>query len=66
MAGERLVSADLSMTAGKGGTFRHRVFGQDVWVNQPAHPFLEPAGEAKAEEAGVIIAEAVFIALQQL
>lgn len=25
---------------GKAGTFRHRVFGRDVWVNQPARPFL--------------------------
>jgi hypothetical protein len=25
------------------GTFRHPVFGRDVWVEQPTRPFLQPA-----------------------
>lgn len=27
-------------------TFKHRVFGHDVWVTQDKHPFLLPAWEA--------------------
>lgn len=28
---------------GRGGSFRHPVFGRDVYVTQPTHPFLAPA-----------------------
>ncbi len=28
---------------GMPGSFRHKVFGHDVWVEQPARPFLLPA-----------------------
>ncbi len=35
---------------GQSGTFRHPVFGQDVWVNQQAHPFLHPAAEQSQGE----------------
>lgn len=31
-------------------TFRHRVFGQDVWVEQARYPFLRPAAKQKAPE----------------
>ena len=64
--GDKAPHAAALDNRGKNGTFRHRVFGQDVWVNQPAHPFLEPAAESKQDEVGSIITEAVFIALQQL
>jgi hypothetical protein len=34
---------------GRGGLFRHPVFGnKNVWVNQPARPFLQPALEKGA------------------
>jgi hypothetical protein len=39
---------------GKGGTFRHRVFGGDTWVSQPARPFFQTgakAGTPAAERA---------------
>jgi hypothetical protein len=45
---------------GDPGTFRHPVFGnREVWVSQRARPFLEPALEAKGDEAGRRITEAV-------
>jgi hypothetical protein len=40
---------------GDGGTFRHPVFGHDVWVSQAAHPFLEPAAEEKIGDVEQII-----------
>lgn len=36
--------------AGKSGTFRHRVFGTDTWVEQPARPFFASAVDAKDPE----------------
>lgn len=51
---------------GKGGTFRHPVFGnREVWVNQPARPFLAPALEAHREEVAQAIEDAVMVALNR-
>ncbi len=51
---------------GKGGTFRHPVFGNyDVWRPQAAHPFMEPDA-AETAEAGVLIAEAVLTAFKEI
>jgi hypothetical protein len=46
---------------GTGGntSFRHPVFGGDVWVDQPTHPFLFPAVKEKRPEAMLMIAAAV-------
>lgn len=41
-------------SAGVGGAarfFRHRVFGQDVWVNEPTRPFMVPAVQASRDDA---------------
>lgn len=32
-------------------TFRHPVFGTDTWVDQPTQPYLQPAVDAKRDEA---------------
>ncbi len=51
---------------GKGGTFRHPVYGNlNVWVPQPAHPFLTPAGEESAPLVQERVEKAVdlFVAL---
>lgn len=38
-----------SASAGRGGTFRHPVYGnRDVWVTQEMHPFLAPAALSEA------------------
>lgn len=51
---------------GKEGTFRHPVFGNyDVWVNQQAHPFLRPAGEANQEEVAAVFMRAVTDAFRK-
>lgn len=34
---------------GKSGTFRHKVFGHDVWVDQQARPFFYPNVAKDAE-----------------
>lgn len=45
---------------GREGKFRHPVFGnREVWVSQVARPFLAPAFDAKNNEAGRLITEAV-------
>lgn len=45
---------------GSEGTFRHPVFGnRRIWVSQVARPFLAPAFEARNEEAGRRITDAV-------
>ena len=36
--------------AGKSGTFRHRVFGTDTWVEQPARPFFASAVDSRSPE----------------
>jgi hypothetical protein len=40
-----------------GGTFRHPVFGQDVFVTQPMHPYLVRALGEKQDEAVNLIRE---------
>lgn len=40
-------------------TFKHRVFGHDVWVEQPKHPFLLPAWEANKEKVLELMNEAM-------
>lgn len=45
---------------GRGGTFRHPVFGDpSVWVDQEARPFLQPALGAKADAVADAIANGV-------
>lgn len=44
---------------GRDGTFRHPVFGRDVWVSQKARPFLAPALTAKGDEAAGQITDVV-------
>lgn len=45
---------------GKGGTFRHPVFGhRQVWVNQQARPFLRPALQANTRAIVDGLAEAI-------
>ena len=44
---------------GNPGTFRHPVFGhREVWVNQQAHPFLQPAAEANVEQVAQMMENA--------
>jgi hypothetical protein len=47
---------------GKSGTFRHRVFGRDVWVSQAARPSIFPRTEKRMpdveEAAGRAVEEA--------
>lgn len=51
---------------GIGGTFRHRVFGQDVWVNQPAHPSLIPAAHETEALVVATVDAATFQAFTRL
>lgn len=44
---------------GRFGTFRHRVFGHNVWVNQQARPFLWPAAKPWIEETDENIGKVV-------
>lgn len=47
--------------------FRHPVYGnREVWVAQPARPFLNPAAAAKADEAGRAIEQALAEAAKAL
>lgn len=51
---------------GEPGTFRHPVYGnQDVWVAQPAHPYLTPAAEAREAETLVLVMAAVDTAFER-
>ena|SRR5436190_7843283 len=43
-------------------TFRHPVFGKDVWVEQPTRPFLFPAVRAKRNQAMEAISAAIMAA----
>jgi HK97 gp10 family phage protein len=45
--------------AGQEGTFRHPVFGRDVWVTQKARPFLFPALSANVRESLAEIGDVV-------
>ena len=52
---------------GKGGTFRHPVFGnRDVWVDQQARPFLRPALTANRELVVAAVKRAVAKALAKV
>lgn len=48
-----------------GGTFRHPVFGNDVWVTQPTHPYLFPALDENIEAAMVLVTEALDLAITE-
>lgn len=51
---------------GRSGAFRHPVYGnRDVWVEQPARPFLAPALDAHREEVGKAIEDAVVTAVER-
>lgn len=54
-----------SAKASEGGTFKHPVFGQDVWVSQKMHPYLHPAAEHKFPEALVLLTRAIDTALRE-
>ena len=44
------------------GTFRHPVFGTDIWVEQSAHPFLTSGarhGEPSADRAMLAVMDAI-------
>lgn len=52
---------------GQQGTFRHPVFGnREVWVSQPARPFLGPAAEAGRPAALLAAKKAVDDALEEV
>lgn len=40
-------------------SFHHPVYGNNVWVNQPMHPYLRPALWERGEEAVEAIAAAI-------
>lgn len=42
-----------------GGTFRHPVFGRDVWVERSTRPFLAPAARAGSEPVFAAVSAAV-------
>lgn len=49
---------------GQEGTFRHPVYGnREVWVDQPAHPFLAPALAARIDQVLEVTMGAVDSAL---
>ena len=51
---------------GQAGTFRHPVFGnREVWVSQPARPFLAPALDAHREQVAKAIEDAVMAAVER-
>lgn len=41
------------------GTFRHPVFGRDVWVSEPTRPFLLPAVRGRRDEALRLIQDGI-------
>lgn len=43
----------------RGDTFRHPVFGTDIWVAEPTRPFLLPAAESAGPSAEAMILEAM-------
>lgn len=47
---------ELGNKGGKSGsTFRHPVYGKDVWVDQPRFPFLAPAGRQNRAKIDAIV-----------
>lgn len=55
-----------SQTPSKGGTFRHPVYGRDVWVEQQMHPFLQPAALHNAPAVEKLILGALDAATQTI
>ena len=53
------VGGRKSAAASNRGTFRHPVFGTDVWVEQPRYPFLKPAADATLPAAQAAIVRAL-------
>ena len=52
--------------AGAEGTFRHPVFGnRDVWVDQPARPFLHPAALERLQESAEAVAAALTVQVEK-
>ena len=50
---------------GQSGNFRHPVWGnREVWVDQPARPFLAPALDAHREEVAQLMEDAVLRAVE--
>ena len=39
----------------KGDTFRHPVYGRDVWVQQPRYPFLAPSGRKNKAKIDALV-----------
>lgn len=44
---------------GQPGTFRHRVFGRNVWVQEKARPFLWPAAKPFLESTDELVGSVV-------
>lgn len=52
--------------AGAEGTFRHPVGGnRDVWVDQPARPFLHPAALERLQESAEAVAAALTVQVEK-
>ncbi|MGH3496316.1 MAG: HK97 gp10 family phage protein [Nocardioidaceae bacterium] len=55
------------LSAGGGrGTFRHPVYGHDVWVTEATRPFLMPAVRAKRFQVILTVDQAIKSALRTL
>ena len=64
---KRAPEARVIEHGGQPGTFRHPVFGNpDVWVSQPAHPFLHPAADAARPAVVVLAKRAIDKALSEV
>lgn len=50
---------------GQPGTFRHRVFGHDVWVEAKARPFLWPAAKPWLESTDELVGNVVDTVARQ-
>lgn len=67
VSGKRAPGARPLEHEGKPGKFRHPVFGnREVWVSQPARPFITPALAAKREEVLANIVAALNETLQEI
>jgi hypothetical protein len=49
-----------------GVTFRHPVFGTDVWVDQEMHPFLAPAGKKNQARVDALVFEALDAVTEEI
>lgn len=50
---------------GQPGTFRHRVYGHDVWVESKARPFLWPAAKPWLESTDELVGDVVDTVARQ-